>query len=238
MHILSPSPSLSGISTSTKLNQLYESEEKEENFDQFKSILDTPTESTEFSLATKPTDLNQSEDKEAKLSNTQRSAQSDSEQTYLTDTPWVGNRFADDQHEMSIFNLDFGCENNSGIAELIDGDINIGQLSEASMPVDIHMPDTPQFNSVTESGRLSNSYVHVSMYNDQQESLSVTDDDLSYDLESMIIQLDDSGTGQKLQDTSGYVSNDQLQHMAVQQWDQMCQSEEDSCDLDIRATWA
>lgn len=246
MHILSPSSSLSGISTSTKLNQLYESEEKEENFDQFKSILDTPTESTEFSLATELSTPDPSESKDKDLqnyepNNMQRGAQSDSEHAYLTDTPRVGNGFADDQHEISIFNLDIGYENNSDMTELMDDHINIGRLSESSIPVDAYnMPDTPQFNSEIQSGRLNDGYVHVSMYNDQQESLSMTDD-LSYDLvnESMIIQLDASGLGQKLEDTSSYVSNDQLQHMNIHQWDQLCQGEGDGCDQNnIRAIMA
>ena len=219
---LSLSPSLSGISTSTKLDQLYENEE---NFDELESILNTPTESTEFSLAIETsTDPSENDNKDGQnYGPNKRRTQSDSEYTYLADAPRIatGIAYADNEHEVSIFELDTEYENNSGLTELIvDGSINIGQLSEASTPiVDAHTPDTSHIthlNSETQSERLSNDYVHcVSMHSAQEESSSMIDD-LSYDLEPlMIIPLDDLGPAeQKLDDTSGYVSN-AMPHMDV-----------------------
>jgi hypothetical protein len=215
---LSLSPSLSGISTSTKLDQLHESQ-NEENFDEFENILNTPTDSTEFSLTTDPsTDPSESENKdEHNNNNMQRRIQSESG---YTDTPRIGNDIADEEHELEtfIFSLDTEYDNNSGLTEpILDGCINInGQLSEASTPVDTYTPNTLHLNSEIQPERLSNGYVSMTLYGGREESSSMTDDDLSCGLESMIIPLDDLGPAEpKLEDTSGYVSNDQLQHMDV-----------------------
>ena len=189
-----------------------------------------PTESTEFSLAIETsTDLSESDDKgqqdyEPSNNNSmQRRTQSDSEYNYLTDTPRIANGIAGDEHEISIFDLDTEY-NYDGLTEpIMDGSINIGRLSEASTPIgDTHTPDMSHMthlNNETQSERLSNGYVHCKNMHSAQEESSSMIDDLSYDLEPMIIiPLDDLGPiEQKLDDTSGYVSNDQLQHMDVPQ---------------------
>lgn len=220
---LSLSPSLSGISTSTKLDQLHRNEE---TFDELENILNTPTESTEFSLITDTsTDPSESENKdghnyEPNNNNIiQRRIQSESGYTY---TPRIGNDIADNEHELEVFNfsLDTEYDNNSELTEpILDGCINItGQLSEASTPIDTYTPNTPHVNSEIQPKRLSNSYVSMTQYSGREESSSMTDDDLSCGLEPIIIPLDNLGPAEpKLEDmyTSGYVSNDQLQHMDV-----------------------
>ena len=232
VHSLYPSPSLSGISTLTKLDQLYGNEE---NLCEFESILNTPTESVEFSLATEPQlelsidpDPCENEDKSKQRcdqNNSQRSIQSDPEHAYLTDTPWASNGIEDDQQEISLFNLDDGFDRNSGISELLMDDNKLsnitGQLSEASLPtIDTHIhSDMPHdhFNGEIQSEKLSvsNGYVRLSTnINDcgQEESSSTgMIDDLNCDFESIMITLDDLGpTERRLEDTSGYIPNDQL----------------------------
>ena len=187
------------------------------------------TESTEFRLAIETSmDPSESDDKDqqdyepSNNNSMQRGTQSDSEHNYLADIPRIANGIAGDEHEISILDLDTEYSYN-GLTELtMDGSINIGRLSEeASTPiVDIHAPDMSHMthlNNETQSERLSNGYVHCkNMHNAQEESSSMIDD-LSYGLEPMmIIPLDDlDPVEQKLDDTSGYVSNDQLQYMDV-----------------------
>ena len=188
-----------------------------------------PTESTEFSLAIETsTDPNESDDKDRQdyepsnnNNSMQRRTQSDSEHNYLADTPRIANGIAGDEHEISIFDLDTEYSYNGLTEPIMDGSINIGRLSEASTPiVDTHAPDKSHMthlNYETQSERLSNGYVHCKNIHSAQEESSSIIDDLSYDLEPMtIIPLDDLGPiEQKLDDTSGYVSNDQWQHMDV-----------------------
>lgn len=210
MDPLSLSPSLSGISTTTKLDQLYENKE---NLDELESILNTPTESAEFSL---PTDL--STDVLCECEDKHKCCRSYSEHTYLLGTPWVDkNGVVDDQHEVSALYLDSGCENDSGMMALMDDNNDARQLGEVATPA-VDISDTRHFDGEAKSGRLSNGYLRcVSMYAGMEESSGVTDDlGCELELEAML-PLDDLGPiEQKLEDTSGYVSNDQLQHIDLQ----------------------
>ena len=64
----------------------------------------------------------------------------------------------------------------------------------------------------------------------------MTNEELNYDLESLIIQLDDMGPAeQRLMNSNGYIyeANGQLGHMDVQQRDQLCLGDEEDCGTNI-----
>ena len=224
-------PSFSAFSITTKLDPLNEGHTNPEkvNLEQFDSILDPLGESADINSATQPSsDQSEDEDMDVHMQtfepiNMQNSIQPSLEYyIHHTNAPQVGIGFGNawNQHEISISNLDSGSEDSNGRTELMDDHNNniiiTGRwLSEASMPLDILTPDTLQFNDI-HSGRLSNGYMHIGLHSGQQERLGVMDDleELNYDRESSIIQLDDMGPAeQRLTNSNGYIlyeANDRL----------------------------